>query len=75
MTAGRVGDDAAMRAAALVGLRSGKSMREIAVDLYGADRVPADWHGDSWMIPLVPIKSTSYGADQQIWGGDVGGIH
>ena len=41
---------------------------------HGVDRVPAVWHGDSWMIPLLPIKSTSYGADQQSWGGDVGGI-
>ena len=42
MTAGHVRADAAMRAVALAGLRSGQSMREIGVDLYGAD-----WHGDS----------------------------
>ena len=53
MTAGHVGDDAAMRAVALVGLRSGKSMREIAVDLYGADRVAAGWHGGGRMRAKV----------------------
>ena len=39
MTAGPGGDDPATRAVALAGLRSGKSMREIAVDLCGADEV------------------------------------
>ena len=53
MTAGDAGDGAAMRADALAGLRSGKSMREIAVDLYGADRVAADWHGASGMRAKV----------------------
>ena len=53
MTAGHGGDDAAMRAVALAGLRSGKSMREIAVGLYGAGRVAADWHGDSRMRAKV----------------------
>ena len=53
MKAGHVGEDAAMRAVALAGLRAGKSMREIAIDLYGADRVAADWHGDSWMRAKV----------------------
>ena len=49
MTAGHVRDDAAMRAVALAGFRSGKSMRESAVDLYGADWVAAGWHSDSRM--------------------------
>ena len=53
MTAGHVGDDAAMRAVVLAGLRSGKSVREIAVDLYGADRVAAGWHGDGRMRAKV----------------------
>ena len=53
MTAGHVGEDAAMRAVALAGIRCGKSMREIAVDLYGADRVAADWHVDSRMRAKV----------------------
>ncbi len=53
MTAGSAGDDAAMRAVALAGVRSGKSMREIAVDLYGAERVAADWHADSRMRAKV----------------------
>ena len=49
MTAGHVGDDAAMRAAARAGLPSGKSMREIAVDLYGVDRAAAEWDCDGRM--------------------------
>ena len=53
MTAGDAGEDAAMRAIALAGLRSRKSMREIAIDLYGADHVARDWHGDSWMRAIV----------------------
>ena len=53
MTAGHDRDDAAMRAVALAGIRSGKSMREIAVDLYGADPVAADWHVDSRMRAKV----------------------
>ncbi len=53
MTAGHDRDDAAMRAVALAGLRSGKSMREIAIDLYGADEVAADWHVDSRMRAKV----------------------
>ena len=39
MTAGRPGDEAAV----LAGLRAGKSTREIAVELYGADLVAAEW--------------------------------
>ena len=53
MTAGHAGDDAAMCAVALSGIRSGKSMREIAVDLYGADKVAAGWHRDGWMRAKV----------------------
>ena len=53
MTAGHDRDDAAVRAVALAGIRSGKSMREIAVDLYGADAVAADWHVDSRMRAKV----------------------
>ena len=49
MTAGDAGEDAAMRAVVLAGPRSGKSLRGIAIDLYGADQVERDWHGDSWM--------------------------
>ena len=54
MTAGHVGDDAAMRAVVPAGLRSGKSMRKIAVDLYGADRAAAGWHGDGRMSDPAP---------------------
>ncbi len=53
MTAGHVRADAAMRAVALAGLRSGKSMREIAIELYGADEVAVDWHNDRRMRAQV----------------------
>ena len=53
MTAAHVGGEAAMRAVVLAGMRSGKPMREIAVDLYGADEVAADWHADSRMRAKV----------------------
>ena len=53
MTAGDVGEDEATRAIVLAGLRSGKSLRKIAVDLYGADQVAVDWHDDGWMRAIV----------------------
>ena len=31
----------------LAGRRAGKSLREIAVDLYGHEQVDAEWHADS----------------------------
>ena len=43
MTAGPGGYDAAAQAAVLAGLRAGKSMRAVAVELHGADRVAAEW--------------------------------
>ena len=49
MTAGPVGDGAAVQAAVL----AGKSVRVIAVDLYGAARVAADWDRDGWMLAKV----------------------
>ena len=53
VTAGPVGADASMRAVAQAGIRSGKSRREIAVDLYGEDRVAADWDLNGWMRAKV----------------------
>ena len=53
MAVGHVGDDTAMRAVALAGIRCGNSLREIAVDLYGADAVAADWHAGGWMQAKV----------------------
>lgn len=35
--------------AVLAGRRAGKSLREIAGDLYGREQVEADWHADSRM--------------------------
>ena len=49
MTARHTGAEATMRAVAPAGIRSGKSMRETAVDFYGADRAAAGRHGDSGM--------------------------
>ena len=49
MTAGHAGDDAAVRAAVL----AGKSVRAIAVDLYGAIRVAAERDYDGWMRAKV----------------------
>ncbi len=63
MTAGHVGDDAAMRAVVPAGLRSGKSMREIAVDLCGADRVAAGWHGDGRMRAKVRRHGEASGTE------------
>lgn len=53
MTAKNVGAEAEMQAVALAGVRSGKSMREIAIDLYGGNEVAADWHADSRMRAKV----------------------
>ena len=36
-------------AVAAAGLRAGKGLRQIAVDLYGAARVDAEWTPDGWM--------------------------
>ena len=36
-------------AVAAAGLRAGKPLREVAVDLYGREQVNADWHADSRM--------------------------
>ena len=53
MTTGRDGDDAAMRAVALAGRRSGKSQRQIGVDLFGVAQVDAEWSPDGWMRARV----------------------
>ena len=53
MTAGPIGADVATRTVVLPGMRSGKSLREIAVDLYGADRVAAGRHAESRMRAKV----------------------
>ena len=53
MTAGSGGDDATVQAAVSAGLRAGKPMRAIAVELYGADRVAAEWDCDGGMRAKV----------------------
>ena len=47
MTASDDGADAGMRAVALAGWLARKSQRQIAVDLFGAARVDAEWSPDS----------------------------
>ena len=37
------------QAVVAAGLRAGKPLREVAVDLYGAARVDAEWIRDGWM--------------------------
>ena len=49
VTAGPVGGDAAM----LAGLRAGKTVRAIAVEVHGADRVAAEWGNGGWMRAKV----------------------
>ena len=81
MAAGTAGDDAAMPTIALAGLRAGKSMRAIAVELYGADQVAADWHGDSRMRARVryrldkarEIERTRQDGDRDIAAGGTNG--
>ena len=40
-------------AVVLAGRRDGKSLREIAIDLYGAERGAAGWDCDGWMRTKV----------------------
>ncbi len=40
-------------AAALAGWQAGRTLREIAVELYGAEEVEAFWHDDSAMRSKV----------------------
>ena len=37
----------------LDGLRAEKTQRQIAEDIYGADKVAAEWHSDGWMRSQV----------------------
>ena len=47
------GEPAIPRAVAAAGLRAGKGLRRIAVDLYGAGRVDAEWTPDGPMRATV----------------------
>ena len=53
MTARPIGADTAIGSVALAGIRSGKPMREIAIDLYGAGQVAAGWDRDRRMRARV----------------------
>ena len=35
------------------GARDGRPLREIAVGMFGAERVDAEWHPDGWMRTMV----------------------
>ena len=38
-----------MEAALLAARRAGRSLRDVAVVLYGREQVEADWHAGDWM--------------------------
>ena len=45
--------DAAAEAIVAAGGGAGKTLREIAIDLFGAEGVDAEWHADGWMRARV----------------------
>ena len=71
VTAGPVRFDAAV---AQAGIRSGKSRREIAVDLWGENRVAADWHPGGWMWAKVRrlVRHARAGSSAGSGGADAG---
>lgn len=44
---------AAPEAIVVAGRGAGKTLREIAIDLFGAEGVDAEWHADGWMRARV----------------------
>ena len=65
--AGRAAAAMEMEAMALAGWRAGKSMWEIAIDIYGREQVDADWHADSWM--RAKIRRLLYRAEARVGAG------
>ena len=53
MTDGQDEADAEIGTVVLAGWRTGKSQRQIAVDLFGAARVDAEWSADSQLRAKV----------------------
>jgi len=55
------GEPSTPSAVAAAGPRDGRTLRDIAVDLYGRKQVDADWHADSWMRATVrrPVAWTA----------------
>ena len=49
----RAGPDGAPEAVAAAALRAGRSPREVAIDLFGGERVAAEWHPDGSMRAYV----------------------
>ena len=45
--------DAAAEAIVAAGGGAGKTLQEIAIDLFGAEGVDAEWHADGWMRARV----------------------
>ena len=65
-----LGADRSLEVVALAGWRAGKSLREIAVDLYGREQVNADWHAES---PLrLRLRRWLYWAEARSGGGPNG---
>ena len=66
-----VPDADTLEAASGAGWRAGRSYREIAVYLFGADHVDAEWHRDGWMRarvrrllrrPRIPVRDKARAA-------------
>lgn len=45
----RTAGAASEEAVAAAGCRAGRSLREIAIDLYGSEQVDAEWRAEGWM--------------------------
>ena len=60
-----------MEAVALAGRRAGKSLRRIAVELYGCERAEACWHVDSAL--RAKIRRLLYRAEAKSGAGPDGG--
>ena len=54
---------------ALDGLRAGKTPRQIAVDIYGADEVAAEWYSE----PVLAGRAADEPVDRQLFH-DVGAV-
>ena len=72
MTDGQDGVDAEMGAVALAGWRTGKSQRQVAVDLFGAARVDAEWSPDSQLRAKVRRLVDRARAESDVGSGGAG---
>ena len=67
------GESATSLAVAAAGLRAGKPLREVAVDLYGREQVDADWHADS-AVRLKPRRLTCRAREAELRRGAGDGL-